>query len=187
MNTYLVDYENVNVKGLAGVEELTGEDKVIIFYSEQCGTMTFELHERLNQSRAALEFIKASTGSKNSLDFQLVTYLGYLVATDSKRNYVIVTKDDGFKSAVRFWEARGAKISMALNLTGQSKASLEAQICALIPDYTEDAPLIATYIDKYKTKQGLNNALQKQFPNDAKKVAAIYKALKPVLSGMKGK
>lgn len=186
MTTYLVDYENVNVKGLAGVEKLSASDKIIIFYSEQCGTLTFDLHERLNKSEAALEFVKASTGSKNSLDFQLVTYLGWLVAQSPKDSFVIVSRDDGFKSTVKFWEARSLKVSMALNLTGQSKAGLEAQIASLIPDYPDDVPFIASCLDKYKTKQGLNNALQKQFSNDGKKVGVIYKSLRPLLTGMKG-
>ena len=38
-------------------------------------------------------------------------------------------------------------------------------------------------IDKYKTKQGLNNALMKQFDN--KKTSEIYRVIKPYIANKK--
>lgn len=39
-------------------------------------------------------------------------------------------------------------------------------------------------MEKYKTKMGLNNALQKKF--DSKRGGEIYKALKPFIKDKKG-
>ena len=46
--------------------------------------------------------IHVLTGGKNSLDFQLVSYLGLLIgsSTDSESNYYIVSKDKGFYSSI---------------------------------------------------------------------------------------
>ena len=85
MNCFLVDYENVHADGLRGISALSEQDKVVIFYSEKAETMTFGLHRRLNESKAEISFQKVPTGSKNALDFQLCTYLGYLICQDEQR------------------------------------------------------------------------------------------------------
>ena len=44
MKTYLVDFENVKSKGLVGIDRLTEDDHVIIFYSENSDTISFDMH-----------------------------------------------------------------------------------------------------------------------------------------------
>ena len=52
MATYLIDYENVYIEGLTGLEYLTKRDEVVIFYTQnRCG-LTFELHQRSSTSTA---------------------------------------------------------------------------------------------------------------------------------------
>ena len=49
MAIYLVDYENVYIEGLTGMEQLTEEDTLHIFYTHnRCG-LTFGLYEQLLQ------------------------------------------------------------------------------------------------------------------------------------------
>ena len=50
MATYLIDYENVYIEGLTGLERLSQRDEVVIFYTQnRCG-LTFELHQRLTST-----------------------------------------------------------------------------------------------------------------------------------------
>ena len=79
MNIYLVDYENVNSSGIEGIKNLKLKDKVYIFYSEQIKTIPFEKSIELVKSKAQIEFIEIKKAGKNYLDFQLSTYLGYLI------------------------------------------------------------------------------------------------------------
>ena len=65
MAFYLVDYENVNTEGLQGVEQLTAADEVIIFYSEHADRLTFDLHRRLNESKAQIHYFKLGACKKN--------------------------------------------------------------------------------------------------------------------------
>ena len=88
MAFYLVDYENVNTEGLQGVEQLTAADEVIIFYSEHADRLTFDLHRRLNESKAQIHYFKVGACKKNALDFQLVSYLGYLIAQNSGQSFL---------------------------------------------------------------------------------------------------
>lgn len=103
MATYLIDYENVNKDGLNGVSKLTKEDRVIIFYSERADRMTFGLHRRLNETKALIEYKKVEVGGHNALDFQLATYLGFLIANDSSEQYCVVSNDRGFEYLTGFW------------------------------------------------------------------------------------
>ena len=46
---------------------------------------------------------------------------------------------------------------------------------------------VVKIIKQYKTKQGINSALMKQFPSkDNKKSSELYNAIKPILSDKKG-
>lgn len=104
MNCFLIDFENVKSTGLKGIEHLIESDDVYIFYSEYANTITFDVHHKINRSHANLKFFKSGIVAKNALDFQLISYLGYLIAQKKYKNYFVITGDRGFESAVSFWK-----------------------------------------------------------------------------------
>ena len=120
MAYYLIDYENVKSRGMEGVELLTEEDTVCIFYSDNADSMTFDLHRKLNETKADIIYHKVAVGTKNALDFQLATYLGYLICEQQREgihpNYFIVTKDNGFTSLMVYWKAQGVPVRIIRNL-----------------------------------------------------------------------
>ena len=60
MATYLIDYENVYIEGLTGLERLSQRDEVVIFYTQnRCG-LTFELHQRLISCKAKLRLMEVT-------------------------------------------------------------------------------------------------------------------------------
>ena len=193
MNYYLVDYENVKTPGLNGVNKLPKEDIVCIFYSENADSLTFSLHRRLNESQANIMYQRVEVGRKNALDFQLSSYLGYIIHENlaNPYDYYIVTQDKGYESLVTYWKKRRINISLVANVAKQSdqaiQSDLEKQVAELLKD-SSDAAVVAGMIQSYKTKQGLNNALVKKFPSkDNKKASEIYTAIKPLLADKKGK
>lgn len=120
MAYYLIDFENVKSRGMEGVELLTEEDSVCIFYSDNADSMTFDLHRKLNETKANIIYHKVAVGTKNALDFQLATYLGYLICGQQSEgihpNYFIVTKDNGFTSLMVYWKAQGVPVRIIRNL-----------------------------------------------------------------------
>lgn len=104
MNCFLIDFENVKSAGLKGIEYLTDNDDVYIFYSDYANSITFDIHHKMNKSNANIQFFKSTTSGKNALDFQLISYLGYLIAQRKYKNYFVITDDRGFESAVKFWK-----------------------------------------------------------------------------------
>lgn len=115
MSTYLVDFENVGVGGMDGVEKLSDRDRVVIFYGKQAAAVPFERHIEIASSRAEVRYIKVDKTGKNFLDFQLSSYCGYLIGSTSEKEFIIVSRDNGFGSMEDFWhgkEMSGKKISM---------------------------------------------------------------------------
>ena len=58
MKIYLVDFENVKSRGLTGIDSLDENDTVIIFYSENSDTISFEMHQKVLTSKAKIEYFK---------------------------------------------------------------------------------------------------------------------------------
>lgn len=110
MATYLIDYENVYIEGLTGLEYLTKRDEVVIFYTQnRCG-LTFELHRRLISCDAKLRLMEVTALStrkntvKNALDLQLSMYIGYLIGSRPKERLYIISKDTDFDLNQQFYD-----------------------------------------------------------------------------------
>lgn len=118
---FFVDYENVKASGLDGLLELNSIDEVFIFYSDNASCITFDIHRNLNETEAKINFQKVEVGSKNALDFQLSSYLGFIINENLNKgnentSYFIVTKDSGFSCLITYWKNKSIDISIVTNL-----------------------------------------------------------------------
>lgn len=107
---YMIDFENVHDEGFCGIETLSPNDKVVVFYGNLNKMISLDAHLSVLQSKAQIENLQLGKSAKNYLDFQLVTYLGYLLGTGNYKTVYIVSKDTGFDSVVDFWNARNITI-----------------------------------------------------------------------------
>ncbi|MDD5922335.1 MAG: PIN domain-containing protein [Eubacteriales bacterium] len=191
MGYYLIDYENTKKSGLKGIENLAETDTVVLFYSENADTLTFEMHQKINESKADFQLQQAIVGTKNALDFELVTYLGYVIGQNRKEHYYIVSGDKGFQSVCKYWAARKVRVSLISDLTGRDEAQERSRMIRAVEEAVgkkENAGKIADIIQNYKTKQGINNALMRMFPSQGNKLASeYYKAIKPLIRNKKGR
>ncbi|MBQ5316431.1 MAG: hypothetical protein J6I96_02650 [Oscillospiraceae bacterium] len=101
---FLIDYENVTSAGLDGVERLTENDRVYIFYTAAQSNLSFEAHKAILSSKAAFSYFNVANGGKNALDFQLASFTGYLVGRSEDRQIYIISGDKSFSFIWRFWE-----------------------------------------------------------------------------------
>lgn len=101
---FLVDTENVGLRALDGVNLLNEEDLIILFVTSRTDEHSFSKEKvSLMNSKATIKRIKVLTGGKNSLDFQLVSYLGLLIGYNADRekcDYYIISNDQGFSSCI---------------------------------------------------------------------------------------
>lgn len=103
MAVYLVDFENVRSEGLTGVEKLGENDECYIFYSVNAYSLSFDLHQKIIESKAKFYYKMVDAHGKNALDFQLVTFLSYLVAKHPDEHFYVVTADKMFSCATDYW------------------------------------------------------------------------------------
>ena len=107
---YLVDSENVNDAWIALATNMEEDDEILVFYTEKSPHMSYEKVIELTRiSDRPVRWIKCVEGN-NALDFQLVTELGARVATEPGCEFVIVSNDNGFDAAVKYWTARNVKV-----------------------------------------------------------------------------
>lgn len=102
MRLFLIDYENVNSAGLHGIGQASASDRIILFYSHAANTLSFEIMDEMMDAHIMPERICLEKTGKNALDFQLVTFLGYLIAKEKADAYYIISRDSGFQSAISF-------------------------------------------------------------------------------------
>ena len=200
MNYFLVDYENLASHGLKGIANLTSDDIVHIFFTAACDCLPFETHKEIIKSKAKIIYQKVENGVKNALDFQLSSFLGYLIKSNGigAFNYYIVSEDKGYTALVKYWSKKNIKISMVFDL---NKTSLETFSEQQVTNVTKDSlsemknklktvlktdneiKLVLSCIDRFKTKQHIHNALEKEFPSSDNHLARdIYKIIKPYIN-----
>ncbi len=191
MACYLVDYENVNQKGINGINQLklTENDSVIIYYSNNANSLTFELHKELMRSNAKIEYRKITNEGKNALDFILVCDLGGFVVLKPEEHYYIVSKDNDYDNVIKYitghYKCTVEKIkSIAQNINASKNEAAsqesESELCGLVEN--DEIEKVQATIDKYVTKNAIHNNLVKLFGERGK---VIYENIKPLLKNKK--
>ncbi|MBD5142336.1 MAG: hypothetical protein K2H93_06105 [Oscillospiraceae bacterium] len=192
-NYYLVDYENVHKAGLNGIEELHRTDTVIIFYSENADSLSFELHHYLANTKAVVKYIKVDTDGKNALDFQLSSYIGYLIGRNEHCKCYIVSNDKGYYNVQDFWLKRDAKIKIVSCVKPQvnNKGIKKSDILDVLQSIslTEEEKNQTAEVVKRQLKTGasqlsqlkvnINNELIHYFGTE--KTKKIYAVIKPLI------
>ena len=204
MNYFLVDYENVRTDGIKDLKGVQEGDVMVVFYSENCKSITLDVLDSIIALKLKYSSFKVKVGTKNALDFQLTSYLGYLIGQGGMdTNYYIVSDDKGFEVVADFWKEQGISVScislkepvsvLKKEATKETKKAAPKkkskvsskdlatmdEIKTLIGKDNEPAEVLKVF-NQYKTKVAINNGLVKHF-KDTKKVSEIYKKLKPLL------
>ena len=148
--------------------------------------------KRLNvENRFNSNGFKVKVGTKNALDFQLTSYLGYLIGQYGiETNYYIVSKDKGFEAVCDFWKTKYVsvrcislkkteEIEKPKNEVASNELAALEEITSLIGNDNEPE-IILEIFNKNNTKQSINNGLAKHF-KDSKKSSEIYQKLKPLM------
>ena len=121
---FLIDFENVHEQGLTGIAKLPSEDTVHLFYTKNAAKISLDI---LSEVRAKLCFHKVNVG-KQSLDMQLVSYLGHLIGTiGHDPEYIIVSNDLGFTNTLAFWGEKDARLSQMPSMVFEEAAAAPAE------------------------------------------------------------
>lgn len=107
MANFYIDYENVHNEGLKGVERLTPDDTMYLFYSDKADTLKIDVVQKLLATQGNIRFMRIENGVENALDFQLITALMCDYSADN--NYYIISRDKGYDAAINMAQQRDRK------------------------------------------------------------------------------
>lgn len=161
MAIYLVDYENTHYLG--GISGLSENDTVVVFYTQNSSSLSFDAHKEILQAQAKILYKYVDNGGKNALDFQLSTYLGCLIGekqADEQQLY-IVSKDKGFYYVSKFWEReKGIRVTVLPSLTEQPKAKQQQSAREETQTATLGQIVAATVVEQSETAETVGNAAE---------------------------
>lgn len=164
---FLVDSENVNDNWLMLFDMADEDDEIIVFYTKKSPHMSYMSVIRLMENNSINVRFEECYEGTNALDFQLVSYMGYLMGrndTHSENNssstpivtdtadvsaascadeYIIMSNDTGYDPAVRFWKDKGYAVRrFNVNFCKQAvqrRKNIKYQMVADIPSKEDNA------------------------------------------------
>jgi len=196
MNLIFVDFENVHNTGLNGLENLTENEIVYLFYSKNTPHLPMDVVAKISKSPADIELIESGVG-KNAMDFVIASYLGYMINEhDDNVEYYILSKDKGYKPLVDFWEDWNVKMigdltqfakknKVATKKTkptvSKTEQALRSNIGRVLNGYNKEIKnQVVNVILKSKSKAEVNNKLVKVVGN-TQKAGQVYQKIKEYL------
>ena len=202
MNFVFVDYENVSIKGLTGIEKMNEDTVVYLFYSENTAHLPMSTVAILNGSKAEMRYILTKTG-KNALDFVLASVLGFVIKERFQEDtFYILSKDKGFDVLVDYWKTNKVTVKMISSLsqiptkkqTAKSatvsdadklKQSMTSKVGTTLKGETKDLKShIVDIIIKCKSKKAVQNSI-KQIVKDKTKANNIYTKITKLIADKK--
>lgn len=155
---FLVDSENVNDNWLMLFDMADEDDEIVVFYTKKSPHMSYMSVIRLiENNKINIRFEECYEGT-NALDFQLVSYMGYLMgcggacsenecdaasAETGADEYIIMSNDTGYDPAVRFWKDKGFAVRrFNVNFCKQAvqrRKNIKYQVVADIPSKEDNA------------------------------------------------
>ena len=104
MNYYSIDFENVKTAGLKGLDSLPSCDTVKIFAKGGSDQLKFNDIKTLMAAKATVAIEDVVTGTKNALDFQLLTDLMIdcvkRAGMSPVPKFIIISADHGYDPAI---------------------------------------------------------------------------------------
>ena len=99
---YLIDFENVGLKGLEGAEKLTAQDHVHLFSTRNAPKINTATLAHFNGTNLLVHEVPAKS---QSVDMHLVSFLGYLLGNCKPvPTIVILSNDTDYDDICQFWK-----------------------------------------------------------------------------------
>ena len=160
---FLVDGDNNIGTGLKGIDMLSEQDAVLVFY-QKAGLALSKIQKLCAGTKADVQYIESVRGGKNAIDFQIITELGVLVGKRAADYAYVISQDKGYAASIDALRARYADAFQEVAL----RPSIEE--CMHLP-----------FVLKAANRNDLCNALVKEY--GAAQGGMLYNHLKAIFQG----
>jgi len=157
---FLVDGDNNIATGLKGIDMLSEQDSVLIFYQKSLPLA--KIQKLCAASKADVQYIESVRGGKNSIDFQIITELGVLVGKREADYAYVISQDKGYAASIESLQARYADAFQEVALRPSIESCLHLPFILRAADRQE---LCNSLVKEYGSAQGstLYNHLKRIF------------------------
>ena len=195
-----IDYENVGNAGLVGIESLTNNDCVRIYYSNN---PSVDMHtvESISHSPAKKQFVRLPDSLKmmnhsNALDIVILTDIAK-IAADLGSNYaIVISKDKGYDAviseikqtcktnniirldSIQSW-TRSSPESLCAASKSIDNSALNELFNQSLSKFVQRKSEIVDIVKTSKSRCEINNRVQHSFDMNQSRI--IMGALKPII------
>ncbi len=124
-----IDYENVQDVQINIIQKTT---KVMIIVGDDQAKVPIELVQKTQPFGDAVEWVRVQGKGRNALDFFIAFFLGRDVTTDSKKTFIIYSKDTGYDPLITHLRKNGIRAKRIVSFLelsqNQTKKVDEAEI-----------------------------------------------------------
>lgn len=184
---FLVDGDNNIGTGLTGVDMLSEQDTVLVFYQKEKGLALSKIQKLCAASKADVQYIESVRGGRNSIDFQIITELGVLVGRREADYAYVISQDKGYAASIDALQARYASAFQEVALRPSIESCLHLPFVLRAADRQE---LANALVKEYGSAQGcaLYNHLKRIFQSpEPEKPENAAKAARPRRGGRRKK
>ena len=152
---YLVDYENVGLKGLEYISRIGKDDQIHVFSSQNTQKISMNDLAKLQLEHFMIHNVPSG---RETLDKHLLTYLGCLIGLNNAgHRYIIVSKDKGFDSVIQSLKKeqkvdvrrQAPKQAAAAGATEKKAVTVKTTVQKAAPKPTEKKPVtVKTTVQK---------------------------------------
>lgn len=191
MRYFFVDTENISDYSFIKEMNVSSNDTIVLFMSENAGRIKLEDLKAINASKVNIIYEDIYTGEANALDFQLIALLTLnLGSSEGVSEYIVVSNDNGYKLPVKYLKEKTGKSITILktnNLTviDNKKILNEKALPKGLEEVCEGLAAkedILKIIGQYKTLSPLHNKLRQKFGD--KNGREIYMEIKPYVKSL---
>lgn len=188
MGYYFIDIENVGDIGFEGYEKLTKKDTLVIFYRFDT-QLSKKMKKIINEKVVNIETKKIDASTKNAIDFNIIAYLGYLIGCNVSKEYFVITRDNGFKTALSLLRTinKNIVIKMLPSISNtylsipkkNRRVLMEEKLKPIMQEFANDEQFnkVVNICAKSSNLSELNNKVTHTFKKD--ECAKIYSIIKP--------
>lgn len=168
MKFYLIDFENVGIKGLKGAELLTSDDVIHLFSTRNAAKIPTAELAKFKDHLPTFHEVPAKS---QSLDMHLVSFMGYLMCEKGlDQEYIIISNDTDFDNIIKFWrEEKGIKLYRQNRLITEENKKKKPKA---VKESKDDKTALNDAVQKAVSKAGYD---QKESARVAKIVAQHFK------------
>ena len=131
---FLVDGDNHLAEGLKGIDLLSADDTVLVFYGK--GQTEASVRRLCGETDAQVHLLESVRSGRNSIDFQIITELGVLVGRGEAEYAYVISQDKGYESAMSALRRRYSNTFQEVALRPSIESCLQAAF--LLRPQTQD-------------------------------------------------